>query len=72
MLLKAKKYHAYARECLQLAEQANKPEVRQSLIELSRVWMEVALEEEKHHLNGIGSGEPESSQSCPGLGSKRH
>ena len=59
MLLKAKKYHAYARECLQLAERANKAEVRQSLIELSRVWMEAALNEEKHHLNRLGSGKPE-------------
>jgi hypothetical protein len=58
MLLEAKKYHAYARECLQLAERANKPEVRQSLIELSRVWMEVALNEEKHHLNRLVSGKP--------------
>jgi hypothetical protein len=59
MLLKAKKYHAYARECLRLAERANKAEVRQSLIELSRIWMEAALNEEKHHLNRLGSGKPE-------------
>ena len=49
-LSEAKKYHAYARECLKLAETADKPETRQKLIELSRVWMEAALSEEKHHL----------------------
>ena len=46
MLPEAKKYHAYARECLELAEQADSPDVRQKLIELSRVWMEAALREE--------------------------
>jgi hypothetical protein len=46
MLPQAKKYHAYARECLKLAEQADSAETRQKLIELSRVWMEAALREE--------------------------
>jgi spermidine synthase len=46
MLPEAKKYHAYARECLELAEQADSAEIRQKLIELSRVWMEAALREE--------------------------
>jgi hypothetical protein len=45
MLPDAKKYHAYARECLELAEQADSAETRQKLIELSRVWMEAALRE---------------------------
>jgi hypothetical protein len=43
----AKKYHGYARECLRLAEEADKPETRQRLVELSRTWMEAALTEEK-------------------------
>ena len=46
MLPDAKKYHAYARECLELAELADSAETRQKLIELSRVWMEAALREE--------------------------
>jgi hypothetical protein len=45
MLPDAKKYYAYARECLELAEQADSAETRQKLIELSRVWMEAALRE---------------------------
>jgi hypothetical protein len=42
----AKKYHAYARECLQQAEKADKPETREKLLELSRVWLEAALRED--------------------------
>jgi hypothetical protein len=49
MSCEAKKYHAYARECLQLAEKADRAEVRQKLIELSRVWSEAALNEERHY-----------------------
>jgi hypothetical protein len=44
----AKKYHAYACDCIRLAETADKPDIRERLIELSRVWMEAALNEEKH------------------------
>jgi hypothetical protein len=50
ILSEAKKYHAYARECLELAEEATRPDVRERLVELSRVWMEAALEEEQRHL----------------------
>jgi tRNA U34 5-methylaminomethyl-2-thiouridine-forming methyltransferase MnmC len=55
MLSEANKYHTYARECLKLAEIATTPEIRQKLIELSRVWMEAALAEEKHNLNKAAS-----------------
>jgi hypothetical protein len=48
MLSEAKKFHAYARECLQLAEQATEPDTKKSLIELSYIWMEAALKEERH------------------------
>ena len=51
----AKKYHGYARECLKLAEEATRPDVREWLVELSRVWMEAALREEKHQLMGRAS-----------------
>ena len=46
----AKKYHAYALECLRQAEAADTPDAREKLIDLSRVWMEAALNEERHHL----------------------
>jgi hypothetical protein len=41
----AKKYYAYARECLRQAETAEKADAREKLIELSRVWMEAVLNE---------------------------
>ena len=47
-LAEAQKYHAYARKCLRLAETADKADIQKRLIELSRVWMEAALTEEKH------------------------
>ena len=50
MLSEAKRFHEYARECLQLAEQATETKVKTSLIELSRIWMEAALNEERHIL----------------------
>jgi hypothetical protein len=50
MLSEAKKFHEYARECLQLAEQATEPDIQKSLIELSHIWMEAALKEERHTL----------------------
>jgi hypothetical protein len=54
-LSEAKKFHAFARECLQLAEQANEPDIRKSLIELSHIWMEAALKEERHILHDRAS-----------------
>lgn len=56
MLSEAKTYHAYARECLKLAEEAEHADIRQRLIELSRAWMEAALVEERHHLMGASGG----------------
>jgi hypothetical protein len=47
MVSEAKQYLAYARECLKLAEEADEADIRQSLIELSRAWMEAALTEER-------------------------
>ena len=40
-----------ARECLQLAEQATEPDTKKSLVELSHIWMEAALKEERHILD---------------------
>jgi hypothetical protein len=53
-LSEAKKYHAYARECLRLAEETDQADIRERLIELSRAWMELALTEESRHLKGNG------------------
>jgi hypothetical protein len=52
MLSEAKKYLAYARECLQLAEKADTADIRERLLELSRAWMEAALEAEQNHRKG--------------------
>jgi hypothetical protein len=54
-LCEAKKYHAYARECLRLAEAADRSDDREKLVELSRVWMEAALREEKRILESTAS-----------------
>jgi hypothetical protein len=43
----ANKYHAYARECLRQAETTDKAETREKLTDLSRVWMDAALNEER-------------------------
>ena len=55
ILSEAKKYHAYARECLKLAEVASRTDVRERLVELSRVWMEAALVEERRQRHGTAS-----------------
>jgi hypothetical protein len=47
MSWEARKYHGYARECAQLAEQSNSVEKRNKLLELARVWFDAALIEEQ-------------------------
>jgi hypothetical protein len=47
MSWEAKKYHAYARECARLAEQAETVEKRNKLLELARVWLDAAIIEEQ-------------------------
>ncbi|HEY7243909.1 MAG TPA: hypothetical protein VH678_08505 [Xanthobacteraceae bacterium] len=59
MMSEAKKYHAYARECLKLAEQATKADIRERLVGLSRVWMEAALAEEQQHHHSATASSPE-------------
>jgi enhancing lycopene biosynthesis protein 2 len=46
-LLPVQTGYGYARECLQLAEQATEPDIQKSLIALSQIWMEAALEQER-------------------------
>jgi hypothetical protein len=52
----ANKYRAYARECLRQAETVEKPEARQKLIELSRVWTAAALNEVRFHRTNQAQG----------------
>ena len=63
-LSEAKRYHAYARECLQVAEEAESAEVQASLSELSQIWMEAALKEESRDLQVQRIGRP-SREICP-------
>jgi hypothetical protein len=46
MSSEANKYHAYARECFRLAEEANSTEKRDKLLELASVWTDAAIREE--------------------------
>jgi hypothetical protein len=58
MLSLAEKYHAYARECLRIAEKANQPKAQESLVKLSHVWLEAAIKEERDALKerAFGAG----------------
>ena len=62
-LSEAEKYHIYARECLRLAETVDRSDDREKLVELSRVWMEAALREARHALEGTASKTAASSGS---------
>ena len=55
----AKNYLAYARECLQLAEEATEAATQNTLIELSQIWMEAALQEEKRVLQENAPSQPD-------------
>jgi hypothetical protein len=64
----ANECEAYARDCVRLAEHPNAPpEVRDRLLEMARMWMEAAMDEEKR---GAGFMPPSpsfvsySSMSC--------
>jgi hypothetical protein len=65
MFSKARKYHAYACECLQLAEKSVQSDIRERFIEIARLWLKAALHEERktlkrlEGLNHIGSAKPE-------------
>ena len=54
----AKKYHAYARECVRLTGRAETPELRDKLIDLARVWMDAALTEEEAEERTTRSSSP--------------
>ena len=51
----AEYYLIYARVALQFAEAAGRANEREKLLELSRVWMEAALQEERRVLHGRAS-----------------
>ena len=50
-VVRSQEVSCYARECLQLAEQAAEPDIKKTLIELSHIWMEAAVKEERHILD---------------------
>jgi hypothetical protein len=57
----ANECEAYARDCVRLAEHPNAPpEVRDRLLEMARMWMEAAMDEEKR---GAGFMPPSPSDS---------
>jgi hypothetical protein len=43
----AKKFEAFARDCVQLAAQADTPELRERLLSMARDWMRAAMEEDQ-------------------------
>jgi hypothetical protein len=59
-------YHAFARECLEMAEKADDPGVRLKLIELSRQWMEAALMEERREASRETPPPSATSANAPG------
>jgi hypothetical protein len=68
ILSEAKKYRACARECLKLAEEATRRDVRERLVELSRVWMEAALSRSSITAEGHP---PSRLRNSPGGGASR-
>jgi hypothetical protein len=42
--LAAKEFEAFARDCVQLAAQADTPELRERLLSMARDWMRAAME----------------------------
>ena len=42
----SKEFEAFARDCLQLAAQADTPELRERLLSMARDWMRAAMEED--------------------------
>jgi hypothetical protein len=45
MSLSAQQFEEWARECVQSAQQADTPELREQLLAMAREWMEAALAE---------------------------
>jgi hypothetical protein len=43
---KTKDYEAFARDCVNLANQANTPALRQRLMDMAREWMRASMEEQ--------------------------
>ena len=42
----SKEFEAFARDCVQLAAQADTPELRERLLSMARDWMRAAMEED--------------------------
>jgi hypothetical protein len=43
----AKEFEAFARDCVQLAAQADTPVLREKLLSMARDWMRAAMEEDE-------------------------
>ena len=65
----ANECEAYARECVRLAEHPYlAPEVRDRLLEMARMWMEMAMDEEKQ---AAAFTPPSPSDARPRLDTRR-
>ena len=47
----AKEFEDFARDCAQLAAQADTPELRERLLSMARDWMRAAMEEDARTVN---------------------
>jgi hypothetical protein len=43
---KEKEFDSYARDCMQLADQADTSELREAMINMAREWMQAVMDEE--------------------------
>jgi hypothetical protein len=75
---KEKEFDSYARDCVQLADQADTPELREAMINMAREWMQAVMDEEDGsggasagtvttpgHQRPESQGSPDSSASGP-------
>jgi hypothetical protein len=63
----ADKYLQYARECAKQALDAETPEERDQLLDLSRVWTEAALREQLNARNANGRGKVVAGHTVSGV-----
>ena len=49
MIVSSKAMEEYARECVRFAQLANKPELREQLLQMAREWMAAAMGETEAH-----------------------
>jgi|GraSoiStandDraft_46_1057282.scaffolds.fasta_scaffold395084_1 hypothetical protein len=61
-MTEARKYRAYAQECIRQAQAEPSVERRERLIELARVWMQAALREQQLRPAGLSELHEEQRQ----------